>query len=87
MPRGATSDGSFEPVFRQGAELDYAVTRVESLPLEPLRGVGAEPRDSLQGSPTYRSRVVIERLGEVRLPVEIAVSFQEGPEMREAWDG
>ncbi len=75
----------FEPIFRHGAGVDYAVTRVETSPLEPLRGAGAGA--AAPEPPAYRSRVVIERLGEARLPVDIAVSFAEGPEMREAWDG
>jgi len=35
----------------------------------------------------YLSKVRVERLGEVVLPVEILVSFENGEEVRELWDG
>lgn len=35
----------------------------------------------------YLSKVRVERLGEVVIPVEILVSFENGDEVRELWDG
>ena len=35
----------------------------------------------------YLSRVSIERLGEVMLPVEVLVGFDNGEEVLETWDG
>ena len=38
-------------------------------------------------APRYRSEVVVERRGEVRMPVDIVVVFDDGGETRETWDG
>lgn len=35
----------------------------------------------------YNSRVRIERLGEISLPVEVLITFESGKEVTEVWDG
>ncbi len=44
-------------------------------------------RDDTSGDSLYTSVVRIERLGEVRLPVEVLVRFEDGTEVREFWHG
>ncbi|HEX2974731.1 MAG TPA: M1 family metallopeptidase [Bacteroidales bacterium] len=39
------------------------------------------------GDSIYRSVAEIERIGEVMLPVDILVHFEDGKEIREKWDG
>jgi hypothetical protein len=46
----------------------------------------AEPGASENGGP-YESEVLVERLGGVRLPVEVKVDFSDGRSARETWDG
>jgi hypothetical protein len=36
---------------------------------------------------SFDGEVTVRRLGEVRLPVEVAVAFADGATTREAWDG
>lgn len=75
----------FAQVWEGTATLDYAVTRVEARQLDPPRGryVG----ETADEGERYRSEVVIERLGEVKMPVEVVVVFEDGSETREIWDG
>jgi hypothetical protein len=44
---------------------------------------GAEPVES----PRYRTEVIVERRGDLQLPVDIAVTYDDGSESRELWDG
>jgi len=75
----------FGQVWDGTAVLDYAVTRVDVRELEPVRGRGIG--EAAEEVPRYRSEVVVERLGELRMPVEVVVVFEDGSETREAWDG
>ena len=79
----------FSQLFDGTGVLDYAVARVDVREVPPLRPV---PQDEVGGAPApepprYRSEVVVERRGEVRMPVDIVVTFDDGSETREAWDG
>jgi len=38
-------------------------------------------------APLFESRVVVSRLGEVRIPVSVLVHFDNGNEVLEEWDG
>ncbi len=85
--------------FRQvllGTEVcDYELTRIE---VAPMRGtVGVTEREGMKNSieekgkesndALLESRILVSRLGEVRMPVEILVRFEDGKELRERWDG
>jgi hypothetical protein len=79
----------FSQLFDGTGVLDYAVARVDVREVPPLRPA---PQDEVSGAPAaepprYRSEVVIERRGEVRMPVDIVVAFDDGSETRESWDG
>jgi hypothetical protein len=41
----------------------------------------------LEGRPAWVTTVTVRRLGDVRLPVELLVRFDDGSERRETWDG
>lgn len=75
----------FEQTLRTGAQVDYAVTSVTVTPIEPFAGAGVAPESS--AADRYHSTVVLERLGEARLPVDVDVVFDDGSDMRERWDG
>jgi hypothetical protein len=45
-----------------------------------------EPYDPKKAS-TYDSEILVSRLGEVRMPVDVLVHFNDGKEIREHWDG
>jgi hypothetical protein len=38
-------------------------------------------------SPRYRVEVIVERRGDVRMPVDIVVVFKDGSETRKSWNG
>ncbi|HEY3119845.1 MAG TPA: M1 family metallopeptidase [Vicinamibacteria bacterium] len=52
----------------------------------PVLAPRAARREERDGG-TYDSEVIVRRLGEVRLPVEVVVGFADGRQARETWDG
>jgi hypothetical protein len=83
-----------EFLFGNGV-LDYAVTRIYNSESYLPAGMfdkdgqtdfvkGVKKKDS---GKEFNSRVRIERLGEVSLPVEVLITFESGKEVTEVWDG
>jgi peptidase M1-like protein len=74
--------------------LDYAVTRVDA---EEQHGFGGYPLPAGQAEEEvtpqppaekrYRNEVLVERLGGVRLPVDVQIAFEDGSITNEHWDG
>lgn len=52
-------------------------------------GIKTTPREKYDPKKAliYESRVLVARLGEVRIPVDVLVHFEDGRETRERWDG
>jgi hypothetical protein len=79
----------FSQLFDGAGRLDYAVASIDVREVPALRPAldevagGAPPAEP----PRYRTEVVVERRGEVRMPVDIVVTFDDGSETREVWDG
>ena len=72
-------------------KLDYAIESITSREAEAPRGwfdgrYEAGNQVSAQGG-AYESEVVIRRLGEVKIPVEVLVVFEDGEKVRDTWDG
>lgn len=72
-------------------KIDYAVTGITNRRPPPsqgwygqeyLEGESVRPEES-----EFNCQVLIRRLGEVRVPVEIEIQFQDGHSLREKWDG
>jgi len=76
----------FDQTLASSATVDYAVTRVSSQPAAAFAGIDVPPQPAPPAD-TYLSTVVIERLGEARLPVGVEVVFDDGAETHEKWDG
>jgi hypothetical protein len=81
------------PLFSQlvdgSGRLDYAVARIDVSEVPPLR---PSPHEEGERAPTmestrYRTEVVVQRRGDVRMPVDITVAFEDGSQTRESWDG
>lgn len=77
-----------------GTEMcDYELFSFSSNEILPKAGVFGEDcltgneEDNKNNEPLYKSQVVIYRNGEVKLPVEILVHFEDGTEILEKWDG
>ena len=81
----------FDQVYRSSNVFDYGVQAVRS---EAIPGPGFVDR---KGKPTFedgtgqgdrlRSTVVVRRYGEAIFPVDVLVSFANGEQVREHWDG
>jgi hypothetical protein len=69
--------------------LDYAVTRldVRKVPSAAGRGITLQGTDPRPAETYYRTEVIVERLGEIQTPVEVAVTFEDRSQTREVWDG
>jgi len=84
--------GWFLDQFVYGAETcDYAVGEVGNEPAWPLKGwldgKYVEEKTPAGAAPLYESDVLVRRLGGIKVPVEIQVTFDDGRVRRETWDG
>ncbi len=75
--------------FVYGSEkLDYAIGTISSQRVRQPQGwfdgeyINRQIKDN-----RYQSKVIVRRLGEVKLPVDVLVVFEDGEEIRETWDG
>ena len=98
---GALNDSAGEDVswyldqVLPGTEvLDYAVTRVNAEGTPAFAGypiAQGHVKEEVTPKPPeerrYRSEVVVERLGSVRMPVPLRVVFDDGSSILEHWDG
>jgi hypothetical protein len=86
----------FDQFFRTAGSLDYAVSSIRSREVpEPVgffKGELLSPKPGRNGQEgdrekVYRNEVVVQRKGELFFPQEILVTFEDGEEVRETWDG
>lgn len=82
----------FEEAFASSNVFDYAAERLESSAVG-VRGFvdttpGAPPafEESVDQS-RFRTTAVVRRIGEARFPVDVLVTFENGEQVREKWDG
>jgi hypothetical protein len=84
----------FDQVVSDTGGLDYAVTRVNA---EEVPGFAGYPLTASQVGDEivlqrpepgrFHSEVIVERLGSVRMPVDVQVVFDDGTTAAEHWDG
>lgn len=84
---GGAVDAVLDQLLHDTGTLDYAVARVEVQEVPAAIPASAPANVPSAEPPRYRSEVVIERRGELRVPVDIRVVFDDGGETRETWDG
>ncbi|MCX6255278.1 MAG: M1 family metallopeptidase [Bacteroidia bacterium] len=70
---------------------DYKVSGFYNKKTEELQG-NIEKGDSIDGTilssdSVYNAVVELERAGEIMLPVDVLIHFENGDEVRESWDG
>ena len=77
-----------------GSEVcDYKLLRIRNNELTPPKGIDDTGGNKLIYKKTeyeniiYKSSVVIHRLGEVVMPQEVLIHFEDGEEITETWDG
>jgi hypothetical protein len=68
---------------------DYKVSFVSSRWINDPRGIldGIQIEEHSDSAKIYESRVVIKREGEMIMPVEILIHFNNGKEITKYWDG
>lgn len=92
---GENMNWYFDEVLSGTNICDYELTRIRVTEVKRARGVqdtvGGKTeytrRHDKKQEPEYESRVLVSRLGEVKLPVDVLVRFDDGKEIRETWDG
>lgn len=90
---GENLDWFFDQVLYGTEECDYTVADIENIKMLHPVGVFEEVENCVgeekneNGSPRYQSKVVLHRLGEMMLPVEILIQFEDGKTVTELWDG
>jgi hypothetical protein len=84
----------FQQVVYGTGVVDYAITAADSRELpaltgHPFQGVraGEAVKPEPEEPPRYENEVVVERLGEVVLPLRVDVRFDDGTTATEYWDG
>ena len=77
----------FDDVFVHGRSVDYGIGSIETFPVPVVRASKAPKAKEKEKAPDlHRSDVVVRRLGEARLPVEIRVRFEGDTERRFLWE-
>ena len=72
---------------------DYKLHAIRNVKVSPPRGIHEVNNNKMTYSPTdyendlYESKIILHRLGEVIMPVEVLVHFSNGDELSETWDG
>ena len=92
---GENMDWYFDQVLYGTGDCDYAVTRITNNRIGTTEtGIFQEKGMTpeyirLTDDPTveYDSRVVVARLGDIQVPQDILVTFEDGTVVREKWDG
>lgn len=78
----------FDQVLYGTDVCDYELTSISNNRVSKPAGVFDLEREADSSSAQlYDSRVLVSRLGEMMLPVEVLVHFESGKEVREQWDG
>ena len=94
---GENMNWFFEQVLYSAEVCDYKLAFVSNSKIKKDLGVfddktnwivpDDEDSDHEDENAVYKSRVVIHRLGEVIMPIEVLVHFENGDEKLETWDG
>lgn len=79
----------------EGGTIDFVAKDLRSLPVRPKAGVFDGPRGRMEepateqgGTPSkWASRVLVFRHGSLRVPVDVALSFEDGTRTMRRWDG
>ena len=89
---GENLDWFFQQVLYGTDECDYKVAAISNHEVFPKAGFFENiddciTRDEKNFGGIYRSKVILNRLGELKFPLDILVRFDNGDEVLENWDG
>ena len=85
----------FDQVLYGTDECDYELTSIRNLPVEQVSGyidsagvtVPARESERPGSNAKFETTVLVSRLGEIRIPVDVLIHFADDKELREHWDG
>ena len=80
----------FDAVYHSSYRFDYAVESIESEPLKTRGFVDAAEGPTFKDKSVegvYRTTVVVRRLEAGQFPMDVLVTFANGEQVREKWDG
>lgn len=77
----------FDQVYRSSNTFDYAIERLDSVPVASRGLNDALAFEEQAPAGTYRTTVVVRRLDAGIFPVDVLVTFSNGEQTRETWDG
>jgi len=83
----------FDQVLYGSNICDYKLAVIRNEKITPPRGIidmnGKKEliKESGKEDEVYNSKVILHRLGEVIMPVEVLIHFDNGEEILETWDG
>ena len=85
-------DWFFDKMLDKPGNVDYAVIDISSQsPMKVAGYFGAgddmEKREQEPEDELFESRVHIKRLGDIQMPVEILITFEDGETVLQEWDG
>ena len=88
---GENMNWFFDEVLYGSDVCDYKLASIINRSVKPpigiLGDIVAKPDTTSEGDKLYDSKVIIHRLGEVIMPIEILIHFDNGDEALETWDG
>jgi len=87
---GSDMNWFFDQVHYGNDICDYKLSYIENKRIDNLYGLVDElfiEKDEKDSLKQYSSKVIVRRLGEVIIPVEVLVHFNDGTEELEYWDG
>ncbi len=79
---GDSMNWYFDEVLSGTNICDYALSNIDVEEVAQTGGIAGKKIER-----EYTSSVLVSRLGEVTLPVDVLVRFDDGKEIRETWDG
>ena len=80
-------DWFFDQVLYSSEICDYSIRNIVNAPLQKNYGIYDEEVDRGESEKMYHSKVVLIRKGEVIMPQEVLIHFENGEEVLEYWDG
>ena len=90
---GDSMDWFFDQVLYSSDVCDYKLARIQNTKITPPEGIHEVGGNKMTYKSIeyeniiYESKVIIHRLGEVFMPVEVLIHFDNGEEILEKWDG
>ena len=80
----------FDQVYRSSNVFDYGVQSLSSGPADAHGFFGEGPARALatrDGGGLFHTSLVVRRYGEAMFPVDVLVTFEDGTQVRERWNG